>query len=229
MSDRHGTDHQGEEPPRTRAEYVDRMLREAIVMGDLGPGERLRIASLGERWSVSPTPLREAFQRLAVEGLLELTPQRGARVAPVSIEDALEVHEIRCVLEPLALRSSMMNADDGWHDLLRTSFERLATELARPDPDRGAVEDSHREYHFALLANCTSTWLSRILNLLMTHVIRYWTLSSAPRRNIEEVIEEHRRLVDLILAGDVEGAVVDLTHHLEHALDAVRDYLDTGT
>ena len=91
MTERH-TPSETDNPPRTRAEFVDRMLREAIVTGDLGPGERLQVSSLGERWSVSPTPLREAFQRLAVEGLLELTPQRGARVAPLSIEDALEVH-----------------------------------------------------------------------------------------------------------------------------------------
>ncbi len=215
--------------PVTRAEFVDRMLREAIITGDLGPGERLRVSTLGERWSVSPTPLREAFQRLAVEGLLELTPQHGARVAPVSIEEALEVHELRSVLEPLALRTSIEEADDEWRAAVEETFSRLAVELARTDPDRGAVENAHRVFHLALLSNCTSTWLSRIIDLLMTHVIRYWTLSSAPRRNIEEVIKEHRRLKDLCLSGDIDGAVDELTTHLEHALEGTSRYLETAT
>ncbi len=214
-------------PPQTRAEFVDRMLREAIITGDLGPGERLRVTTLGERWSVSPTPLREAFQRLAAEGLLELTPQHGARVAPVSIEEALEVHQIRVALEPLALRSSMEAADDGWRADIEETFVRLATELARPNPDRGAVEEAHRSFHLALITNCTSTWLSRILNLVMTHVIRYWTLSAAPRRNTEQVISEHRELLNLCLAGDMDGAEAELGQHLQHALDAVRAHLDS--
>lgn len=219
---------EGSGPPRTRAEFVDRKLREAIVRGDLGPGERLRVSSLGERWSVSPTPLREAFQRLAVEGLLELIPQRGARVAPVSIQEALEVHELRLVLEPLALRSSMGAANDQWLGTLERTFSRLATELSRPTPDRGAVENAHRAFHLALLANCTSSWLSRIIDLLMTHVIRYWTLTAAPRRNIDEVVAEHRRLVDLCVAGDEDAAAKELTIHLEHAFQGVSNYLDTS-
>ena len=220
---------QDSDRPVTRAEFVDRMLREAIITGDLGPGERLRVSTLGERWSVSPTPLREAFQRLAVEGLLELTPQHGARVAPVSIEEALEVHELRSVLEPLALRTSIEEADDEWRAEVEETFSRLTVELATFDPDRGAVENAHRVFHLALLSNCTSTWLSRIIDLLMTHVIRYWTLSSAPRRNIEEVIEEHRRLKDLCLSGDIDGAVDELTTHLEHALEGTSKYLETAT
>ena len=215
--------------PVTRAEFVDRMLREAIITGDLGPGERLRVSTLGERWSVSPTPLREAFQRLASEGLLELTPQHGARVAPVSVHEALEVHELRSVLEPLALRSSIEEADDEWRASVEDTFSRLAIELARSDPDRGAVENAHRIFHLALLANCTSTWLSRIIDLLMTQVIRYWTLSSAPRRNIKAVIAEHRRLKDLCLSDDIDGAVDDLTTHLEHALEGASKHLEATT
>ena len=79
--------------PLTRADWVDRELRAAILAGDLQPGQKLQPGVLGKRWSVSPTPLREAFQRLAAEGLLEITPQRGTRVTPVSLEEAYGVHE----------------------------------------------------------------------------------------------------------------------------------------
>ena len=80
--------------PPTRAEWVDSMLRRAIVHGELAPGEKLYAERLAEQWGVSATPLRETFQRLAGEGLVIIEPQRGARVAPVGVEQGVEIYEI---------------------------------------------------------------------------------------------------------------------------------------
>ena len=207
--------------PGTRADWVDQKLREAIVSGEFAPGQRLQTADLGKRWSVSPTPLREAFQRLAVDRLLDLLPQRGARVAAISLDDAVEVHELRLVLEPLALRSSMEHADAEWLARLDEAMRDLATELGRGDPDRGAVEESHRNYHQILLAGCTSAWMMRILDLLNTHVIRYWTLTAPPRRDIHAVVAEHERMHGFVVSGNIEVATAELTAHLQYALHLV--------
>jgi len=212
---------EGDQEPRTRADWVDQKLRAAILAGDLQPGQRLHAAELGKQWSVSPTPLREAFQRLAVEGLLELVPQRGARVAGISLADAYEVHELRAILEPVALRSSMEHADDEWLAQLDAAHEELTRELRRSKPNRGAVEAAHRIYHQTLLGRCSSRWMLRILDLLNTHVIRYWTLSAAPRRDTEAVIAEHTRLHELVRAGKVDVAAAELAAHLQHALHSV--------
>lgn len=209
--------------PKTRADWVDRKLREAILSGELRPGEKLHTIALGKRWSVSPTPVREAFQRLAAEGLLEITPQRGARVAPVSLQDAYEVHELRVALEPLALRSAMKNLNDAWRDDLEAAYLLLARELERGAPDRGAIEEAHRSYHLALLSGCSSTWMNRLIDLLNSHIIRYWTLTAAPRRDTEHVLEEHRRLHSLVVTGKTEVAVAELTAHLQHALHSVAE------
>ncbi len=209
--------------PLTRADWVDRELRAAILSGDLQPGQKLQAGVLGKRWSVSPTPLREAFQRLAAEGLLEITPQRGARVTPVSLEEAYGVHELRVALEPMALRSSMQNGDDLWQADLQSAYDALAIELMRSPPDRGAVEETHRAYHLTLVAAHPSTWMLRIIDLLNSHIIRYWTLSAAPRRNTEHVLEEHRRLHEVVMAGKTEVAVAELTAHLQAALHSVSE------
>src|SRR5665811_2078786 len=149
--------------PKTRAAWVDQKLRAAILSGELRPGEKLKTSALGTRWSVSPTPVHEAFQRLAAEGLLELTPQRGARVAPVLLADAYEVHELRVALEPLALRSSMQHGGEVWIEDIATAYEALAEELRRGAPDRGTIEETHRNYHLTLLGACSSTWMLRIV------------------------------------------------------------------
>jgi GntR family carbon starvation induced transcriptional regulator len=178
---------------------------------------------LGKRWSVRPTPLREDFQRLAAEGLLEITPQRGARVTPVSLEEAYGIHELRLALEPLALRSSMQHGDDRWRTELPRAYDALAVELVREPPDRGAVEETHRTYHLTLVAGHPSTWMLRIIDLLNSRIIRYWTLSAAPRRDTDLVLEEHRRLHEVVMAGKVEVAVAELTAHLQAALHSVSE------
>ncbi len=207
----------------TSVNQVDRELRAAILSGDLQPGQKLQPGVLGKRWSVSPTPLREAFQRLAAEGLLEITPQRGARVTPVSLEEAYGVHELRVALEPLALRSSMQYGDDRWRTELQKAYDALAVELVRKPPDRGAVEETHRVYHLTLVAAHPSTWMLRIIDVLNSHIIRYWTLSAAPRRNTDLVLEEHRRLHEVVMDGKIEVAVAELTAHLQAALHSVSE------
>jgi len=209
--------------PATRADWVDRKLREAILSGEFVPGQRLQTADLGRRWSVSPTPLREAFQRLAVDGLLDIVPQRGARVSAISIEDAIEVHELRAVLEPLALRSSMDHVDDDWLASLDESLTELTAELRRPHPDRGAVEAAHRNYHQILLSRCSSAWMMKILDLLNTHVIRYWTLTAPPRRDTDAVVSEHERIHSFVTSGKVDVAAAELGAHLQHALHSVAE------
>lgn len=226
MSNRQSDGDTTEDVPRTRADWVDRKLREEILTGILKPGEKVQPAELGKRWSVSPTPLREAFQRLAAEGLLEITPQRGARVARISLRDAYEVHEIRAVLEPMALRSSMQRATPEWLAEIDAAFEALTRELSRKIPDRGAVEEAHRHYHLALISNGESAWMKRIIELLDSHILRYWTLSAAPRRDTESVIREHLRLHEHVRVGKIEVAVSELTAHLQHALHSVAERME---
>ena len=76
--------------------------------------ERLSSSELAGRWSVSATPLREAVQRLAANGLVECVSQRGARVSEVSLRDVREVYGLRLMLEPMARERSLRRVDDAW-------------------------------------------------------------------------------------------------------------------
>ena len=96
-----------ESAPQTRSDWVYERLKHAIISSELQPGTRLVAAELAQRWALSPTPLREAFQRLEGLGLVELSSQRGARVAPISVAEAEEIYELRLLLDPWALRRSL--------------------------------------------------------------------------------------------------------------------------
>lgn len=210
-----------EQPPLTRAEWVDRRLREAIITGEIAPGEKLVTEDLAQRWGVSPTPLRETYQRLAAEGLVDLTPQRGARVAEVSSHDFRDVYATRLLIEPHALRLSLQRRDGDWDKHVRSVYAPLRSELERGLTDVVAFEEAHSAFHLALIEGCGSPWLLRLIRMLQGHSTRYRLRSLTPRGGVEEVIHEHDDLLAACLDGDVELAADRLRAHLQLTIDSL--------
>ncbi|MGZ8765407.1 MAG: GntR family transcriptional regulator [Acidimicrobiia bacterium] len=204
--------------PLTRSAWVDDRLKAAILSGELGPGEKLVAAPLAARWSVSPTPLREAFQRLAAEGFVEITPQRGARVASVSARDAEELYELRRLLEPRALRESLERSDATHRAEIRAGYDVFVS----PAPDVATALARHRAFHATLLARCPSRWLLRITEQLAEHTQRYQLLAIGVPGGHRDVESEHAPLCDAAVTGDVDRAVALLEDHLDHTLAGVR-------
>ena len=135
--------------PETRSDWALRRLRTAILTGEFPPGTKLRAEELAERWQVSPTPLREAFQRLGGARLVEVSPQRGVRVAEFTLEDAADLYALRLRLEPPALRQSLRRSDDAHRREIADALARL--EAARTLEDG---TEAHLAFHAALLARC---------------------------------------------------------------------------
>ncbi|MBK9180221.1 MAG: GntR family transcriptional regulator [Acidimicrobiales bacterium] len=216
--------------PATRADWVDRRLKDAILRGELQPGEKLVATTLSDRWAVSATPLREAFQRLAGQGLVDLEPHRGARVAQVSAADAEEIYELRRLLDPMALRQSLARSDADHRAEIRAAFDEMER-AGRTAPDVVTVAEAHRDFHRALLARCPSQWLLRLTSLLADHSLRYQVLSAAlgPGRGpARDAHAEHEALLAAALAGDADAAAGALEEHLRHTVDTVREARRAG-
>ena len=211
-----------ESAPETRGDWALRRLRSAILTGEFPPGTKLRAEELAERWQVSPTPLREAFQRLGGAGLVEVSPQRGVRVAEFTLEDAADLYALRLRLEPAALRHSLRKSDDAHRREIANAFARLA---AARTLDAGA--EAHLAFHAALLARCPSAWTRHIVAELAEHAQRY-ALLGAQRYRDSDPRREHRALRDAALAGQVDAAVELLTKHLRGTLDSVRAAMDAA-
>jgi GntR family carbon starvation induced transcriptional regulator len=212
--------------PETRADWVDRRLKEAILGGELAPGERLVAATLAERWDVSATPLREAIQRLAAVGLVQIVPQRGARVAPVSVRDAEEIYELRLLLEPRALRESLDRSDTAHRGEMDAAY--AAYERAVAAADLAGALDAHRDLHAVLLARCPSRWLLRLTRLLAEQSQLFQLTSIGAPGGHHDVVGEHRGIVENARSGRVEDAVAALTEHLQRTLDGVRASAQAG-
>ncbi|MDR7152030.1 DNA-binding GntR family transcriptional regulator [Hydrogenophaga palleronii] len=190
-------------------------LRADILTGELRPEERLRIQGLSERYKVGATAIREALSRLVTDGLVESEDQRGFCVAPVSVDELVDLTRTRIQVEQLALRQAVAQGDIDWESNLLSSFHRLSRSEAPSSPEKHAAwTTAHRQFHEAVLAGCRSPWLMRLCRLLYDKSERYRNVAERqPGSQVRDVDTEHRRLMDAAMARDAESACKVLEEH----------------
>ncbi len=208
--------------PMTRSAWADHRLREAIVGGRLQPGDRLVISTLAKELGVSATPLREALGRLAAEGLVEMQAHGSARVATVDLGEAVEIYELRQVLEPMALERSVAKADGDYARRVETSWQALTA-------SRLSTASDHAAFHRELLSCCDSTWMLRLSTLLSDRAGLMMKVSALARPADYDLAESHRRLKDLAVNGDAAGAAEELGRHLAGTINALGSILARST
>jgi DNA-binding GntR family transcriptional regulator len=215
-----------ERRPQTRAEWVESEIRRAILEGRLAAGERLNMTALSETLNVSPTPLREALQRLAGNGLITLSPQRGAYVSELTSTDLGDIYKLRLLLEPKAAEIAAERVTEESRERIRQAHTRLAQTYGASVSDIVAREAAHREFHVAVVANCASPRLLEIVTELLDHSARYRVVARNLLGGRPEVVEEHAAIADAAIAGDrsLVGHLVD--EHLNRTYHAAMEYLE---
>jgi DNA-binding GntR family transcriptional regulator len=200
----------------THASSVHERLRTDILVGRLPPG-RLTIRALSERYGVGQTPLREALNRLAADGLLLAEDQRGFAVPGISAAELEELTRTRCWLEERALRESIAAATDAWEESLLLAGHRLSrTPRGLEDGVLNpAWEERHREFHERLIGNCGSRWLTGFCRQLTDRHQRYRHLAAGRSLEHRDVDAEHRAILDAALRRDADAAVELLTSHYQ--------------
>lgn len=195
-------------------ELVYQRTRRAILTGDYAPGSALRLQELAARNGVSMIPVREALRLLEAEGFVESVPNRGARVASLSMEDMLDVYRTRIVLELEALRQAIPNISPA----ILARARKLNNKIVRQFEQKGHAEyEDHRAFHFTLYEPSGSKWLMRLIGIVWDHTERYRRVG-ASRVTPASARQEHELILDLIEAGDEAGAVAALKNHLEHSV-----------
>ncbi len=209
----------------TLASTVYDRLRKDILTGALAPGEKLRAEYLRNRYEVGNSPVREALNRLSVDGLVVREDQRGFRVAEVSKQDLIELIKTQCWLEEIALRESVASRDMEWEERIVLAFHRLSRQARSASRDDYIMnpewERLHREFHLALISACGSSLLRTFCAQLNDKADRYRQLAVAatyPQRNERE---EHREIMDACLEGNADRAVALLHTHYKRTGEAI--------
>jgi DNA-binding GntR family transcriptional regulator len=178
-------------------------LRERILSGELRRGERMRQELLAEELGVSRTPLREALRRLATEGLVDLEPNRGARVSALDFGDMRHAWAARLALEPGAAR---LAAGRPGVETGRMLAAIAAQREAVADPGRSFAVN--REFHLALVEASGNPHLVHFAHVLWAPQLGapIYSLQLRGDEQIERWADEHATIADAIGAGDPDRA-----------------------
>lgn len=214
----------------TRADDAYRILREEILRGALPPGYKLKFDTLQTELGYSASPLREALTRLTSDGLVTSEQHRGFTVAEISYDELEDITRLRCLLEPLALRESIQEGDDGWEADLLAAFHRLSkieeSVGAEPNVPDNNWAHWHKNFHEVLVAACSSVKLLQIRSNLFEQSERYRFLSAARRTTNRDKLSEHKKLVDAALNRDADKAAKLMERHImltaDHLIDALK-------
>jgi len=210
--------------PPTAQEAVLAELRRLITAGRLRPGQQIVQDALAVQFGVSRVPLREALKILEGEGQVTYVAHRGYFVTELSLSDLIEVYRIREILEAEAVSIAVpqMTAED-IHRLEGAERDvRAAADIA----DVVAMTSANRRLHFAILDACALPRLVWLIRLLWDATEVYRSVYYNDAHNREMVDSEHRALVAAVKAGDATAALVVLTEHREHAIEALRPVLE---
>ncbi|MFB6712029.1 GntR family transcriptional regulator [Streptomyces sp. NPDC056237] len=184
-----------------RGQILD-ALRAALVDGQLVPGQVYSAPALGARFGVSATPVREAMQQLAIEGAVEVVPNRGFRVSRRGPRELAELAEVRALIEvPVMLRLARTVPSARWC-ALRPLAE--ATVAAAAVGDRAGYAESDRAFHGAVLALCGNEQLVMVADEL--HRRSQWPLGDNPTTRRADLLAdaaEHTALLDALIAQDL--------------------------
>ena len=204
-------------------DVVFNTLREAILKGELKPGERLMEIQLAQKLGVSRTPIREAIRKLELEGLVVMIPRKGAEVAKITEKSMQDVLEVRRALEELAIQLACGRITKEEIAVL----ENNANEFKKTTKTKDLVEMAEADEAFhAVIYNATKNdKLIYILNNLREQMYRYRLEYIKDEKILPTIMKEHEEIVRTIRARSEKEAVQAICIHIDNQEKAMRNYI----
>ena len=188
---------------------ITKLLRDAIIRGEMQPGERLVEPELAEKLGVSRTPVREALLKLESEGFLRVFPRKGAVVAPYSIKEVNEIYEVLIEIEALAARNALMHMNaDNFQEI--ASLERVFEEAH----DQMTKIEANSRFHQYYIALCTNQILAKIVTNLNDKLDRYRRLVFIDAGRVISGQLEHKQIIQAFKQKDAAKVYKLIKRHL---------------
>lgn len=203
----------------TVAELVN-VLRSAIVGGELVPNQRLVEADLAAEYGASRGNIRAALAELTVEGLVERVQNRGARVRAVSVDEAVEITEVRAALEALCARKAAERISDDEAAELQELAGRMKDAVERGDRD--SYSECNQSLHARLIDISAQQTAAATIHRLRGQAVRFqFRLARQPGRPAVS-LPQHLAIIDAVCAHDPDAAAEAMRVHLESVADVIR-------
>jgi DNA-binding GntR family transcriptional regulator len=206
---------------RPLRERVSDMLRDAIVTGELKPGQQLVEMEFASQLGISRAPLREALQILSREGLVETVPYKGTVVRTLTRTDIEELYSLRSVLECFAVRRVVLRGDPDDVVKLRRCYDDMLAAAERSDLK--AVNLIDRQFHDTLIEISQHQLLAMVWNVVSLRVRQVMALRNERNPDIRQIAYNHLPIIDAIAAGDETLAVTLLQQHVASSGDLMAE------
>lgn len=206
-------------------DVVFNTLRQAILRGELQPGERLLEIHLANKLGVSRTPIREAIRKLELEGLVLMIPRKGAVVAEITEKSLRDVLEVRRALEELAVKLACEKIQDEEIEELKAAAKAFEKALGTGDVTVYAEADV--KFHDIIYRTTDNQRLIQLLYNLREQMYRY-RVEYLKREEVHEtLLEEHQHIIEMIEKRDEERAVEAVCKHIDNQVITVADTIRT--
>ncbi len=205
-----------------RTSLVDeavKVLREAILTGRLAPGARLRQVELAAQMKISRTPLREALRKLEQEGLMTVPHGGGLRVALLDLDEAVELYEIREVLDGLAARLAAQRISESQLPVLSRLLAQMKECVARQDAHRWFTV--HVAFHEGIFQASANDRLQRMSSVIRLSIQRFHPVLLTTPNRLADAYREHREVFEAIQARNPEAAERLARTHIARAREIV--------
>lgn len=207
------------DPRPNISEDIANNLRNMIFDGYFSAGERINEVHLSTELGVSRTPLREALTKLTAEEALCHVPRRGFFVVELSREEFEDIHPMRAILDPAALKLSGIPSSESFKRLEMINEQIKATSDFKV---RASLDD---EWHLELIANCRNVVLIGQIKLFMNRIRRYGLAFHQDRQVIEMSPTEHQEIIRALKRGDIERACEWLRRNLSSDKAPILEWL----
>ena len=205
-------------------DVVFNTLRQAILKGELKPGERLMEIQLANKLGVSRTPVREAIRKLELEGLVLMIPRKGAEVAEITRQDMEDVLEVRTALEELAVKDACDHITDAQLSELKKASNEFKKALLE-GKDLVTCADADMHFHDVILSATNNRRLIQMLNKLSEQMYRYRMEYLKYERTHKTLIEEHDAIRRALKKHDKVKAGAAIRVHIDNQKRSILESL----
>lgn len=204
-------------------EVVFNTLRQAILTGELKPGERLLEIQLANKLGVSRTPIREAIHKLELEGLVTMIPRRGAEVSQITEKNLRDVLEVRRTLDALCAELACERICEEEKIQLKEACE--AFEKATKTKDARAIAEADVALHDIIVKATGNARLVQLVNNLAEQMYRYRFEYIKDENQHEHLVEEHRIIYESIINQDKETAAKIAKLHIDNQEKSIMEQI----
>ena len=187
-------------------------LKESVTTLTYKPGEYLNTANLMQELGLGRTPINHALHRLSNEGLVQIIPRKGVMVSPLSIDDALELIDVRMANESLCARLAAAKITEAELHQLKSLAREFDDAVNRRN--MAQVINSDRLFHEQIALAARNQILTEILKVLHARSQRFWAISLSTEGHLKEVKAEHQSIIEALAKADADAANAAVEAHV---------------